>query len=100
MLTELLVEVRGPVLLQHPLFKVICNGMVRLLRRLCHEAVGMLTPAPGEYVFMEGDVCSHMHFVVSGPLRYIAHPTMAIGQVMTGHTTSWEEARTEKDGGE
>jgi len=98
LLMDLHDEVRGPVLNNHPFFGVFREKFPRAVRRMAHEAVFSVAPSPNEEVFVEGDACTQMYFVVNGHLRYIHKPNMVVGRVRNGHAICWEEEEYD-DGG-
>lgn len=73
MRSDVLEEVRTPVLVDHPLFAAVHGKYPRLFRRLCGETTIPMFRAPGELIFGPGDQCFQMYFLVGGVVSYLRH---------------------------
>merc|ERR1719253_1571209 len=81
LLMDLQDEIRQPMFIYHPFFSLFREIYPRLTRRLCHHALQMLSPAPGELIFAMQESSHRMYFVMSGDLIYTIFQRDATGQV-------------------
>jgi hypothetical protein len=61
--TQLLCEVRAPVLLAHPLFSSLNQEFQSAMRYVCRRVVKVVSAVKHEVVFEKGDSCSRMLFM-------------------------------------
>lgn len=73
LLLDLHDELRAPALSTHPFFCLLRARHPHLIRELCREALQPLLRAPEEVVFLAGEQCCRMYFVVSGQLQYTSY---------------------------
>lgn len=71
---ELIVEIRRPTLVTHPLFQLWGEVNVKAVAELCEKAVGIKAVAPKEEVFTVGSQGAEAYCVMRGRLTYAQRP--------------------------
>jgi len=69
---EVLYEVRGPLVTQHPLLADLNSEFSQVMRHLCGEAMSMIAAHDLEVVFEQGESSNRMLFVDKGKLEYVS----------------------------
>jgi len=64
-------ELRCPCVLEHFLFRSLYEMSLRLMQKVCHEAMSEMAVRPHEILFDTGEPCQRMLFVNSGRLEYV-----------------------------
>eukprot|EP00929_Paragymnodinium_shiwhaense_P068310 TRINITY_DN34328_c0_g1_i1.p1 TRINITY_DN34328_c0_g1~~TRINITY_DN34328_c0_g1_i1.p1 ORF type:complete len:913 (+),score=183.54 TRINITY_DN34328_c0_g1_i1:79-2817(+) len=75
---DILYEIRGPPLANHPLFQSLGVAKQATMRHICHAAVKQVSPLKGEILFDTGDACSRMLFTVTGKVEYGEPATLGV----------------------
>jgi len=70
---ELHFEVHSPLLIVHPFFRTYIDIYPTAIKKVCHEAIRLLTFSPGDIVFteFEAPTVPRMFWVADGELKYI-----------------------------
>lgn len=69
--TQLLFEVRSPVIIAHPLFSNMNDEFQWFMRHLCRKVVKLAAAVKHEVVFDKGDACCRMLFMDKCSGRYV-----------------------------
>lgn len=87
--SDLRLEMFGPVLQHHPMFRGLVTTDPHVLRRLCDRGLSFQSFPTMEDVFGKGERGRHMFFVVSGQLEYHLRRPRSQRRSSTKPSTSW-----------
>lgn len=70
LIVDLRFEAHAPVLRAHDFFEKLASNHERTLAEICSAALSDLTPFAEDIIFVKGDPCSQMYFIISGEFIY------------------------------